>query len=87
MGKPDDIVTTAEAATILGISPRQVRVYADRGSLPGRKLNPRTWVFVRADVERFRPEPRGAPRKAPPDPKPDPKPARKRGRPRKDASP
>lgn len=67
MGKPkttpDDLITTAEAAGILGLSERQVRQHAFSGALPGRRLNPRTWVFRRGDVKAFKPRPVGKPPK------------------------
>lgn len=69
MGKPtpspDDVLSTAEAAELLDLSTRQVREHAEAGRLKGQKLNPRTWVFRRADVEGFTPRPRGRPKDKP----------------------
>jgi excisionase family DNA binding protein len=45
----DDLITTAEAAGLLGRSPRQVRQHAANGNLPGRQVG-RDWLFRRADV-------------------------------------
>lgn len=74
MGKPaDDILTTAEAAEVLGLSARQVREHAEAGRLAGRKLNPRTWVFRRGDVSAFTPGPRGRPKVLRPEVGPGPK--------------
>ncbi len=73
---PNDMLSTADAASVLGLSARQVREHAEAGRLTGQKLNPRTWVFRRCDVEAFAPRPRGRPKKdAPP---PAPKPRRKK---------
>jgi len=45
-----EIVGVRGAAEILGLSERQVQQHAKNGTLPGRKLGARAWVFVRADV-------------------------------------
>jgi hypothetical protein len=60
---PDELLTTTQAAAIIGRGERQVREYAERGLLPGRLLSPRTWVFRRADVEAFDPPKMGRPKK------------------------
>ncbi len=54
----DDWLTLAEAATLLGMSQRTVRRWADRGLLPMTR-SPSGYRFRRADVEaiRVRPEP------------------------------
>jgi excisionase family DNA binding protein len=62
-GNADDVLSTAQAAGLLGLSARQVREHAEAGRLRGTKLNPRTWVFRRADVAAFTPAPRGRPKK------------------------
>lgn len=76
---PDDVLTTAEAATLLGLSARQVCEHAEAGRLPGRKLNPRMWIFRRGDVEQFVPRPRGRPKSAG-EPAPTSRGPRRRGR-------
>jgi hypothetical protein len=64
-----DEVTTAEAAEILGVTPRHVRWYYHRGLLSGRmvadEFSRRTplLVFRREDVERFqKPKKSGRPK-------------------------
>lgn len=47
-----DEISTKEAAEILGVLPRQVRWYWEKGLLPGRMIIDRL-VFKRTDVERF----------------------------------
>jgi excisionase family DNA binding protein len=48
------MVTTAEAARRLGIAPRTVRTFADRGDLPSIRLTPRSPRKFRAeDIEQL----------------------------------
>jgi excisionase family DNA binding protein len=48
------MVTTAEAARRLGIAPRTVRTFADRGDLPAIRLTPRSPRRFRVeDIERL----------------------------------
>ena len=50
----DDLLTTAEAARLLGKSQRTVRGYIERGLLPvARRINPRLVLVRRADVARI----------------------------------
>lgn len=58
-----DLLTTAEAARELGVSPQRVRhLAASRGV--GRRIG-RDWVFTREDIEAMRVRrPPGRPRKA-----------------------
>ena len=50
----DELITTAEAARLLGRNPRTVRGYIERGLLPvARQINPRLLLVRRADVERL----------------------------------
>jgi excisionase family DNA binding protein len=54
-------VTTGEAARILGVSPRTVIAYVDRGLLRARLLPSGHRRFRRVDVEQLRqPEPQDA---------------------------
>lgn len=57
---PDDLLTTADAAAALGLSPRTVRQHAEAGHLAGRRVG-RDWLFRRGDVAAFTPRPRGRP--------------------------
>jgi hypothetical protein len=45
-------ISTKEAAGIIGVLPRQVRWYWEKGLLPGRMIVDRL-VFKRSDVEKF----------------------------------
>ena len=62
----DDLITTAQAAELLGVSVQQVRAYAriedEAHRLPG-KLIGRDWLFRRGDVKAYKPRPRGKPKK------------------------
>ena len=57
---PDDLIDTAEAAKILGLSPRTVRQHANLGNLIGKRIG-RDWVFRRGDVAAFKPKDPGWP--------------------------
>lgn len=73
---PHDELTVEQAATLLEVSPRQVRWYHAKGHLPGRRIGARVLVFPRADVEKLignKPKKTGRPPKNPPEP-PPPKP-------------
>jgi excisionase family DNA binding protein len=63
----DDLLTTDEAARLLGKAPRTVRGYIERGLLPvARRVNPRLVLVRRADVERLgAAPPRSGPRRVP----------------------
>ncbi len=64
---PDDAITLAQAAELLGIDVSRLRRLAARGVLRARKIG-RDWVTTRRDVDEFaaieRPPgwPRGRPR-------------------------
>lgn len=61
----DERISTAEAAALLGKSPRVVRQHAVKGNLPGQRVG-RDWIFRRGDVMRFKPKPAHRPRKPTP---------------------
>ena len=71
-GGMDDLVTTAQAAEIIGCSPQHVRRLALAGTLPGRAVTPRMWLFERravraiADTAQSQGWPRGKSRKPEP---------------------
>ena len=60
MGK---LLTTAEAAKLLGASARTVRGWALAGLLPAVQIGARDWVFTEAAVRAFVRPPMGRPRK------------------------
>ena len=64
----EQLVTGAETARLLGLSPTRVMTLIREGRLPARKVG-RQWVLRLEDVERFRdtPRPAGRPRKPAPD--------------------
>jgi excisionase family DNA binding protein len=65
----DDIVTLAEAAGLLGLSPTTLRHQAKSGRLQARLMG-KTWVTTRQEVERYRSQSlgqSGRPRMAPKD--------------------
>jgi excisionase family DNA binding protein len=59
--KPDELISTAEAARVLKLSVQQVRTHARNGNLPAQRVG-RDWVFRRKDVNAFTPAPRGRPK-------------------------
>ena len=48
-----NVVTTGEAARILGCTPRRVNQLANEGKIPGNMPNGR-WLFLRDDIEAYR---------------------------------
>jgi len=53
--QPDDLLSIANAAALLGIGVRTLRLYTNQGKLPDRRgAGGRRRVFLRSDVERFR---------------------------------
>jgi DNA-binding transcriptional regulator YiaG len=46
-------MTTADAAKVLELSPRQVRTYAERGELHGKQGKQSHWFFRQSDVGKF----------------------------------
>jgi excisionase family DNA binding protein len=63
----DELLTTAEAAALLGVAHRTVRGYLTMGLLPvARRVNNRLILVRRAEVERLKASPpRSGPSKAP----------------------
>lgn len=66
----DDIISTAEAAEIIGVSVRRVVALCNGGKLPAQQVG-RSWVIRRRDAENFQRGdvgwPKGRPRSAPTD--------------------
>ena len=54
----DDLVTTAEAAAMLGLGKQRVRVFVQTGRLKPALTVAGAYVFRRADVEAFAKHPR-----------------------------
>ncbi len=46
----EDVLTVADVAALLELTPQTVKEYARRGILPGRKLGS-TWRFLRPELE------------------------------------
>jgi excisionase family DNA binding protein len=44
------MIGTTEAATLLGVSARRVRVLCDQGRIPGAKLVGKTWTLPNSPV-------------------------------------
>jgi excisionase family DNA binding protein len=63
----DDLITTSEAADMIGCIPRRVRQLIAEGRLAGRRMG-RDWLVQRASVEAYRDSPRqpGRPKVATP---------------------
>lgn len=53
---PSDLLTTAEAAEELGLSPSSVRHSIRRGTLVSIRIDARTHAVPRAEVERYKRE-------------------------------
>ena len=51
-GDSGELLTVREVADVLGLGPRAVRDYVDRGELNGRLIRGR-WRFGRKDIEEF----------------------------------
>lgn len=62
MPKRPALLTTAEAAERLGLTPGRVRQLARDGALKGQHYG-RDWLFDERDVARFTPPAKGRPRK------------------------
>ncbi len=59
-----ELLSTEQAADLLGLDPSMVRRYAAAGSLPGQRIGDRAWVFVRSVVTGWTPPRKvGRPRK------------------------
>ena len=61
MSVENSLVLVAEAAKIVGVSPRSIRRYAKAGKLPGMLVGAETWVFQRGVVAAFAAMPRRGP--------------------------
>lgn len=59
--KTSDLITLADAGTVLGISPDTLRVQAKKGRLVATKVAPRLWMVERSEVERYGREVAGKP--------------------------
>jgi excisionase family DNA binding protein len=46
----EDVLTVADVAALLDLTPHTVKEYARRGILPGRKLG-NAWRFLRPELE------------------------------------
>ena len=58
----DDLITTQEAAEMLGVTPRRVLVLIASGRLPARTLgNSRQHLIARADLKLVKHRPNGRP--------------------------
>ena len=53
-----EILTTSDAAVILGIKARMVQRYCQRGRLTAQRHGKRGWILKRADVDAFAKQPR-----------------------------
>lgn len=56
----NEIMTLAEAAPLLGLSPETLRVQARKGRLAARLIG-KTWVTTRSAIERYREQSLGQP--------------------------
>jgi len=55
--KTDELMTVAEAAEYLKVTPKTVYRWLNEGSLPGAKIGGNTWRVSREELERwFRPQ-------------------------------
>lgn len=50
----DDVLTVAEAATELGMTPVGIRYRLERGLMYGRRASDRLWLIPRSEVERVK---------------------------------
>ncbi len=66
VGPLPDLLTTAQAAAIIGVIPARVRRLAEDGRFPGARKHGRDWLIPRADVTAYADSPRrpGRPRRA-----------------------
>jgi excisionase family DNA binding protein len=55
-----NLITTSEAASMLGLKPARVRQLAQRGELPGQRKG-QDWIFKPDDVVSFKRRPVGRP--------------------------
>lgn len=54
-----DMITTKEAAAIIGYLPRSVKTLCQRGKLPGARKVGRDWLIPRASAEGYVKGPQG----------------------------
>lgn len=54
-----DLITTKEAAAIIGCLPRSVKTLCQRGKLPGARKVGRDWLIPRVSAENYTPGPKG----------------------------
>lgn len=54
--RADDLIDTARAAQMLGVSVRTMRYYTDTGRLPDRRIGTRRRKFLRSDLDKFKAE-------------------------------
>ena len=54
MTQDRDLLTIAEAAQTLGLTPRAVLNRIERGEMQGERVNPRLWLIPRGEVERWK---------------------------------
>ena len=57
----EDMIPTVEASRLIGRDARNVRIYCERGLIPGAVKIGRNWIVPRAAAERFKPPLRGNP--------------------------
>lgn len=50
-GSPDELLGTAEAAEVMGVTDAHVRRVIGSGELPARRVGARSWVVRRGDAE------------------------------------
>ncbi|HDI4464730.1 TPA: helix-turn-helix domain-containing protein [Listeria monocytogenes] len=46
-----DILTAEEAAEMLGMKKRTIQSLARNAGLPGKKINGKTWIFSKRELE------------------------------------
>ena len=63
MPVPSDMLTVAEAAAELGISPITIHRAVGNGTITPARLNRRTYLLPRSEVERYRRDSLGQPGK------------------------
>jgi excisionase family DNA binding protein len=49
----DRVLSTEEAAELLGVKPKTVRLWAKTGKIPARRVGGKLWRFSRAQVLAF----------------------------------
>jgi len=59
---PADLIPTAQAAALKGLSMRTMAQHAQRGLVPGAFKFGSSWMFSRAAIEKWTPRTRGRPK-------------------------